>query len=232
MRCFLLCALALLGSLVDYARAAEPVPLKAGDRIVFFGDSITGLGAREEHGYVNVMKAAVAEKVPDLKVECLGAGQSGNKVPDLQKRVDKDVIKLKKPTIVFIYIGINDVWHGQKDAAKGTTPEAFEAGLKQVIGKIQKAGARVILCTPSVIGEKKNGGNPLDAKLDQFADISRGIAKELNLQLCDLRKAFVDHIAANNPNDKQSGILTRDLVHLNKAGYQLVADTMLKTLEP
>jgi isoamyl acetate esterase len=211
-------------------RAAEPTPLKAGDRIVFFGDSITGLGAREEHGYVNVIRATLNEKLPDLKVECLGAGQSGNKVPDLQGRVDKDVIKLKKPTIVFVYIGINDVWHGQKDPAKGTTPEAFEAGLKEVIGKLQDGGARVILCTPSVIGEKKAGGNPLDAKLDQFSDISRGIAKEMNLQLCDLRKAFVDYLAENNPKDRETGVLTRDRVHLNPAGYKLVAETMLKSL--
>ena len=58
--------------------AAEPTPLMAGDRIVFFGDSITGLGAREEHGYVNIIRAALDEKLPELKVECLGAGQSGN----------------------------------------------------------------------------------------------------------------------------------------------------------
>jgi lysophospholipase L1-like esterase len=222
---------ALLGlAVASTLHAAEPTPLKAGDRIVFFGDSITGLGAREEHGYVKVMQAALNEKLPDLKVECLGAGQSGNKVPDLQKRVDKDVIKLKKPTIVFVYIGINDVWHGQKIPEKGTTPEAFEAGLKEVIGKLQAAGARVILCTPSVIGEKKAGANPLDAKLDQFSDISRGVAKEMNLQLCDLRKAFVDYLAENNPNDKETGILTRDKVHLKPDGNKLVAETMLKSL--
>ncbi len=224
-----LAVLAML-TFVSFAQAAEPTPLKQGDRIVFFGDSITQGGAGP-NGYISFFRQTIDKKYADLKIECIGAGISGNKVPNLQARVDKDVIA-KQPTIVFIYIGINDVWHGEKDPARGTTPENFTAGLKEVIGKITKAGARVILCTPSVIGEKKGGANSLDAKLDQYADLSRGLAKELNLQLCDLRKAFVDHIAANNPEDKDKGILTSDRVHLNLAGNQFVADTMLKTLAP
>jgi lysophospholipase L1-like esterase len=211
--------------------AAEPTPLKAGDRIVFLGDSITAGGAKAPHGYIAVIQESLNQKHPDLKIECIGAGVSGNKVPNLQARVDKDVIA-KKPTIVFIYIGINDVWHGEKDPAKGTSPDRFEAGLKEVIGKITASGARVILCTPTVIGEKKNGGNSLDATLDQYSDISRRTAKELNLQLCDLRKAFVDHLAANNAEDKERGMLTGDRVHLNKEGNKLVAETMLRSLEP
>jgi lysophospholipase L1-like esterase len=214
----------------SFARAAEPTPLKDGDRIVFLGDSITAGGARPE-GYISMIRSALEAKHKDKKIECIGAGISGNKVPNLQARVEKDVVA-KKPTIVVIYIGINDVWHGENDPARGTMPDAFVAGLKEVVGKIKAGGARVILCTPTVIGEKKNGANKLDAKLDQYADLSRGLAKELDLQLIDLRKAFVDHLTANNPEDKDKGILTPDRVHLNKAGNQLVADTMLKTLDP
>lgn len=223
--------LALL-SLVAAAptRAADPTPLKDGDRIVFLGDSITAGGAGPK-GYISMIRADLEKKYADKKIECIGAGISGNKVPNLQARVEKDVVA-KKPTIVVIYIGINDVWHGEKDPARGTMPDAFTAGLKEVIGKIKAGGARVILCTPTVIGEKKAGKNSLDAKLDQYSDLSRGLAKELDLQLIDLRKAFVDHLAANNPEDKEKGILTPDRVHLNEAGNRLVADTMLKTLDP
>lgn len=210
--------------------AEEPgVKLKAGDRIVFLGDSITQGGAGP-NGYVTMIRQALDKKHADLKIEVLGAGISGNKVPDLQRRVDKDVIA-KKPTIVFIYIGINDVWHGEKDPARGTLPDAFEAGIKEVIGKCRDAGATVVLCTPSVIGEKLDGANTLDAKLDQYSDISRKIAKELNLPLCDLRKAFLEHLKVHNKDNAEKGILTSDRVHLNLAGNRFVADTMLKTLE-
>ncbi len=207
---------------------STPTPLAKGDRIVFLGDSITQAGAGPK-GYVSLIRNAIDEKHKDLGIEVIGAGISGNKVPDLQRRVDKDVIA-KKPTIVVIYIGINDVWHGEKDPARGTSPEKFEAGLKEVIGKCTAAGARVVLCTPSVIGEKSDGSNKLDAQLDQYSDISRKVAGELRLTLCDLRKAFMDHLKAHNADQKEAGVLTSDRVHLNDAGNRFVADVMLKSL--
>lgn len=202
------------------------VTLKKGDRIVFLGDSITW-GGREPKGYVTLFKKALDEKKKDLDITVFNAGISGNKVPDLQKRLEKDVISAK-PTLVFIYIGINDVWHGEKDPARGTSKEKFEAGLNDVIDRLTKAGAQVILCTPSVIGEKKAGANKLDSKLDEYAEISRKVAKEKKIPLCDLRKAFADYLEKNNATDKEKGVLTGDRVHLNEAGNRLVADTMLK----
>jgi len=222
-------SLAALVLLASVAGAEDPVPLKKGDKIVFLGDSITAGGVGPK-GYVTVIKKTLAEKKADLNVEIVGAGISGNKVPDLQKRLEKDVLA-KKPTVVVIYIGINDVWHGEKDPARGTPKDKFEAGLKDIIGKIQAAGARVVLCTPTVIGEKKPGTNNLDKLLDEYAEIGRGVAKETKAVPCDLRKAFQDHISKNNPDDKDKGILTSDRVHLNEAGNKLVAETILKALD-
>ena len=100
--------------------AEKPIALKKGDRIVFFGDSITAGGVGKT-GYITVMKEYLNARHPDLKLELIGAGVSGNKVPDLQSRLDKAVLA-RKPTIVFIYIGINDVWHS--DFGKGTPKDA------------------------------------------------------------------------------------------------------------
>jgi lysophospholipase L1-like esterase len=211
-----------------HADDAAQIKLKKGDRIVFLGDSITQGGSGKD-GYITVIKNTLEDKHKDLGIEVVNAGISGNKVPDLQRRVEKDVIG-KKPTIVFIYIGINDVWHGERDPSKGTTKDKFEAGLKEVIGKIKDSGAQVILCTPTVIGEKKGGANKLDAQLDEYSDVSRAVAKELKLPLCDLRKAFVEYLKANNKDDAERGVLTGDRVHLNPAGNKLVAETMLKML--
>jgi lysophospholipase L1-like esterase len=203
-----------------------PVPLKKGDRVVFLGDSITAGGVGKS-GYITLIKQQIEEKHKDLGIEIFGAGIGGNRVPDLQKRVERDVIA-RKPTIVFVYIGINDVWHS--DFGRGTPKDAYETGLKEVIGKIQTAGARVILCTPTVIGEKVGGVNKHDAKLDEYSAASRGVAKDLKVQVCDLRKAFVEYLKTNNAQNKDSGVLTGDRVHLNAAGNKLVAETMLKAL--
>lgn len=207
---------------------ADDAPaLKKGERIVFLGDSITQAGVGKT-GYVTLIKNKLAEKHPDLGVEVIGAGISGNKVPDLQKRLDKDVIA-KKPTLVVIYIGINDVWHSEMNPPRGTPKDKYEEGLKEIIGKIKDAGARVVLCTPTVIGEKKS--NKLDAQLDEYADVSRKVAKETGVTLCDLRKAFREHLEKHNADDKEKGVLTSDRVHLNDAGNQFVAETILATID-
>ncbi len=215
-------------TLVSGLHAAEKVPLKKGEKIIFLGDSITQ-GGGGKTGYITLIKNVFTEKHKDLGMEVVNAGISGNKVPDLQRRLQKDVLD-KKPTIVFIYIGINDVWHGLDNPKNGTPKDKFESGLDEIIGKITDAGARVILCTPTVIGEKKAGTNRADKLLDEYSDISRKIAKEKKLPLCDLRKAFVDYLAEKGSGEKDRGVLTNDSVHLNDAGNKLVAVTMLKML--
>lgn len=204
-------------------------PLKKGDRIVFLGDSITEAGVSPK-GYITLIEDALTKKHKDLKIEIIGAGISGNKVPDLQKRLETDVL-MKKPTIVVIYIGINDVWHGEDDPAKGTPKDKYEEGLLEIVGKIKKAGARAVICTPTVIGEKKGGKNKLDSRLDEYAAISRKVAAKTKSQLCDLRKAFQDYLAKKNSDNKESEILTTDRVHLNDAGNKLVAETILSVID-
>lgn len=215
-------------SLANLVPAADTPALKSGDRIVFLGDSITQAGVGPK-GYITLIRETLAKKNPDRQIEIIGAGISGNKVPDLERRVEKDVIA-KKPTLVFIYIGINDVWHGEKDPSRGTPKDKFESGLREVIGKCTDAGARVIVCTPTVIGEKADGSNSLDALLDEYAGVSRKIAGDLKLTVCDLRKQFLDYLKANNPDNKERGVLTTDRVHLNETGNQIVAEAMLKSL--
>jgi lysophospholipase L1-like esterase len=223
--------LAVVSGTVWAADSAAPA-LKKGDRIVFLGDSITAGGARPD-GYITLIKSALEANAKDLGVETVGAGISGNKVPNLQARLEKDVLD-KKPTIVFIYIGINDVWHWKKQPdgsmAGGTPKDKFEAGLKEIIGKIKAAGARVILCTPSTIGEKNDGSNERDAMLEEYSTISRGVAKDCGIQMLDLRKAFIDYEKANNKDNQPKGLLTGDGVHLNKEGNKFVAGEMLRVL--
>jgi len=219
---------------VSAKKAAVPgQSLKNDDVIVFLGDSITAAGARPG-GYVALSSDAISKAYPEYGIQVIGAGIGGHKVPDCQKRLDRDVLQ-KKPTIVLIYIGINDVWHWthprvKARGKKGTTPEAFESGLKDMIKKINDVGARVILCTPTVIGEKSDGSNPDDKMLDQYSDISRKVAKQTGSQLLDLRKAFISHLKEHNPENAEKGILTGDSVHMNARGNRLLADLVLEAL--
>jgi lysophospholipase L1-like esterase len=203
--------------------SAESIVPASGDRIVFLGDSITQMGARPG-GYVTRVSQACAARGVDV----IGAGVGGNKVPDLLQRLDRDVIR-KKPTAVMIYIGINDVWHWTKPhpvtgaPREGTPAEAYEAGLRSLIAQIQAVNARVILCTPTVIGERVDPSNADFQRLEDYSAICRRVALDTGSQLLDLRKVFVDYLSANNPSGQSRGVLTQDGVHLNDAGNRLVA---------
>lgn len=219
---FLLTAASLAGC------TGAKLSLRNGERIIFLGDSITELGVKPK-GYITLLRQELNARHPDLSIEIIGAGVSSNKITDLQKRLRPDVIG-KKPTIVVIYIGINDVWHWALENLQGTTREQYESGLREIIARIQYSGAEVILCTPSVIGEKKDGTNAQDVALDEYSGISRKVARELGARLCDLRKAFVGYLSLHNKDNKEKDILTNDGVHLNDEGNKLVAAELLKFL--
>lgn len=189
-------------------------------RVVFFGDSITQ-GAVKGNGYINVLK----KQLDTTKFELMGAGIGGNKVYDLYLRLEDDVLA-KKPDLVFIYVGINDVWH-KLTSKTGTDYPKYLKFYQALIDKIKASGSDVVLCTPSVIGEKKAGANPLDAELDKYAAGIRELATKNSLQLCDLRKAFVAYEEQNNTQDQEKDVLTRDKVHLNDLGNEFVAKQML-----
>lgn len=193
-------------------------------RIVFFGDSITQMGVNDG-GYINRIQKTLGENSP---YELIGAGIGGNKVYDLYLRMEQDVLS-KKPAVVVIYVGINDVWH-KTLLGTGTDADKYEKFYIAIIKKLQAKKIKVAVCTPTVIGEKKNNANPQDADLDKYSNVVRKLATEYNCTLIDLRTLFSKYEQENNTEDKESGILTTDRVHLNGTGNQLVADEMMKAL--
>ncbi|MCX2573312.1 SGNH/GDSL hydrolase family protein [Pedobacter sandarakinus] len=189
-------------------------------RIIFFGDSITQQGV-SKNGYVSLIR----KSLDSTKYDIIGAGIGGNKVYDLYLRLEDDVLN-KKPDLVVIYVGINDVWHKQSSHT-GTDYDKYLKFYQALINKIQGVGSKVVLCTPSVVGEKKDGTNELDADLNKYAAGIRELAQKNNLPLCDLRKTFTEYEAVHNTDDSEKGVLTVDRVHLNETGNKLVADQLL-----
>ena len=195
-------------------------------RIVFFGDSITQVGVMKG-GYIDRIQQAVNKSSSQDKYELIGAGIGGNKVYDLYLRMDDDVLS-KKPDVVVIYVGINDVWH-KTSHGTGTDIDKYEKFYIAIIKKLQAQNIKVAVCTPSVIGEKKDA-NPQDKDLNAYSDVIRKLAPVYNCTLIDLRKAFAAYETQKNADDKESGLLTIDRVHLTASGNQLVADEMIRVL--
>jgi lysophospholipase L1-like esterase len=178
-------------------------------------------------GYITLMQEALRGKT-NPEYELIGAGIGGNKVYDLFLRFEDDVLS-KKPDVVVMYVGVNDVWHKQSSQT-GTDPDKFIAFYTAMIKKLQASGIRVIVCTPAAIGERTDFSNAQDGDLNRYSNIIRELAQKYSCGLVDLRKAFLDYNLKNNPENKESGILTTDRVHLNPAGNKLVAELMIKAL--
>ena len=217
-------------------------------KVVFLGDSITEAGIYDNEvgvpsgdtliypkytGFITLLKKDIEDDI-----ELIGKGIGGNKVSNLLERYKKDVLSLN-PDIVFIYIGINDVWH-KYSFGTGTDIIFYENGLRKIITDLKNKGSRVILCTPTVIGENKGEFTLvnefkdietmeiMNGDLDAYSDVIRKLASELNTDLLDLREIFMNYISENNPNNESSGITTYDGVHLNDLGNKLIADEMIR----
>lgn len=211
-----------------FALIALLMPSSLKKRVIFFGDSITE-EAVKSGGYISRMDSMIATQGLSERYELLGNGISGNKVYDLYLRLEEDVLK-KEPAIVVIFIGVNDIWH-KRLLGSGTDADKFELFYQAIIKRLTEKNIRVLLCTPAVIGERTDFSNEQDGDMNKYGNIIRNLAKKNNLPLIDLRKAFLDYNLKNNPANKESGILTRDRVHLNARGNQLVADEIWKVLQ-
>ena len=143
--------------------------------------------------------------------------------------MDKDVLA-QQPDVVVIWVGVNDVWH-KSSFGTGTDYDKFGIFYDAVVKKIQAAGAKVVLVTPAAIGEKNDYSNAQDGDLNQYSTWIRKYAAANQLGLVDLRKSFHEYSVANNPTNKESGILTNDRVHLNEKGNAHVAAEMWKAIQ-
>ena len=159
------------------------------------------------------------------KYELIGSGIGGNKVYDLYLRLEEDVLN-KKPDIVIIYVGVNDVWH-KATSGTGTDLDKFEKFYQALINKMKVNNIKVIVCTPAAIGERTDASNQQDGDLNQYSKSIRNLATKNELPLCDLRREFQEYNMKNNAENKEKSILTTDRVHLNELGNQFVADKML-----
>jgi lysophospholipase L1-like esterase len=202
-------------------------------KIIFLGDSITEQGESFDDGFISLLRQNLSQE----EFELVGKGIGGHKVSNLLTRYKADVIDLN-PDIVFIYIGINDVWH-KYDFGTGSDIDLYERGLRTIISDIKSLGSKIVLCTPTVIGENTGDfelGNQfkdvetmekMNGDLDKFSEVVRKLSNEYETELLDLRKIFMDYLAENNINNDAAGILTTDGVHLNEQGNKLIADQMI-----
>jgi lysophospholipase L1-like esterase len=117
------------------AEAPSPFALRDGDRVVFYGDSIT-----QEGGYGRFVEEYVRTRFPQWDVRFYNAGVGGDTVRGggsgpIDVRLERDVIALR-PTVVTIMLGMNDGGYKPFDP---TTLAAFGEGYRAIVAKLRQA---------------------------------------------------------------------------------------------
>lgn len=203
---------------------SEGTPLPSGKALTweFFGDSITWLDLYEG-AIASALKAGAGTK--NINITLIDQGVNGGTVTDLVRgwspwgHLDPhgkqtnitfaEVIARDKPDYVAVQIGVNDVW---QQPARGENVSVYSDVLQNQIVKVAKAaGAKVYLCTISVIGEEINATN--HAMIQTYADAAKAVAQAENVPVIDLFQLDLAYETANNCLNTHGGVLTGAGVH-------------------
>ena len=141
---------------------------------VFIGDSVTDCGREVEppygDGYVReIVRSGL------LTGEIINVGISGNRLIDLEKRWQVDVLD-HKPTLLSIAIGINDMWRRYDD--NDITPtEYFRERYDRILSLTQAiCNPQFVLCEPFLLpvqDEMNSWREDLDPKIEIVHEMAK-----------------------------------------------------------
>ena len=205
-------------------------PLDRHTRVLFIGDSITdcdrrpdpsGLGA----GYVRQIADRLAAADPPRSPTVLNRGVSGDRVPHLERRWQRDALDLQ-PDVLSVFIGINDVWHGLVAGREGSPLPEYVAGYRRILSAARGAlrGLELVLCEPScLLLPDVPGAND---KLRPYVQAVHDLAVEFDAAaVVPLFAAFEAAHAA-----RPDLAWTTDGVHPTSTGHALIAHAWLKAV--
>jgi lysophospholipase L1-like esterase len=208
-------------------------------KIVIVGDSITE-GGKYPGGYVWLLERYLSALYPaGKKIQIVNAGISGNKATDMQARFQKDAID-QKPDLVMINVGVNDVWHAffnfpknqffpQGNLPTGVPLAEYRDKITQMVLAAKAAGIRVVLLSPTPIGEILDG--PENSRLQEYIAAMREIALQNQCLFIDLNGPCREVIGTYQKHAGNTlNLLAADGVHPNPSGYRIIAFTILRGL--
>ncbi|HVT12228.1 MAG TPA: SGNH/GDSL hydrolase family protein [Fimbriimonadaceae bacterium] len=201
--------------------------LSDGDRVLFYGDSIT-----DNQYYPQFVENYVVTRFPNLHVTFMNYGWSGDKVGgggggDIEKRLSRDVFPFH-PTVVTIMLGMNDGGYRAWDDNLATT---YETGYQHILDALKAHGRpRITLIKPSPYDDITAPSTGYNQVLIRYGDWLGGLAPKVGASVTDFNAPMDDMLTKAKEIDPEAARkLIPDRIHPSAPAHVVMADALLKT---
>jgi lysophospholipase L1-like esterase len=194
---------------------SEMLPSKS---IYLFGDSIS---TDTPITYGRLLKDELAAT---LDIEIAGVG--GNRIEELIKRLDRDIIPYY-PAVLVIFVGINDA-ATHCNAPEYFTPAIYESLYGELLNRIKTKLplTKIVLVTPGVIADPLLETLPatpnltcLLGSISDYQAVVKSIAQSYQTDLIDYGDMLQHVMQTHLPSE-----LSSDAIHPNQLGASFIKD--------
>ncbi|MDX1983786.1 MAG: family 16 glycoside hydrolase [Bryobacteraceae bacterium] len=204
--------------------------LNDGDRVVFYGDSIT-----QQRLYTTFAETYAVTRFPNRTITFVHSGWGGDRVDggrggSIDLRLERDVIA-HRPNVVTVMLGMNDGTYRPFDQA---IFDRYSKGYTALLGilKSRLPGVRITAIEPSPyddITRPPMGGGGYNAVLVRMGAFLRELAAKEKLDVADLNGPVVAMLKKANAADHTlAGKIVPDRVHPAASGHLIMAQALLK----
>ena len=223
-------SLCLLVFVAAQARA-QSFALKDGDRVVFYGDSIT-----DQRLYTTFAETYVVTRFPKLNISFTHSGWGGDRVTGggggpIDLRLARDVFPYH-PTVVTLMLGMND---GSYRAFDEKIFDTYAKGYEHIIDSVKKEapGIRITVIQPSPFDDvtqppRFEGG--YNAVLVRYSQFVKELAGRGKMTVADLNSPLVAALEKAKTTDAElAKKIIPDRVHPGPGGHLVMAGELLKS---
>ncbi|HTQ11184.1 MAG TPA: SGNH/GDSL hydrolase family protein [Fimbriimonadaceae bacterium] len=224
------------------ALASSRFALKSGDRVVFYGDSIT----QEQNAdlvYPDFIEAYVVTRYPGIDARFFNLGWPGDSTwggegGSSEQRVKRDVAPVR-PTLVTIMLGMNDAGYVPFDQK---IEDIYREWYGKLLGWMHEAAPHarfdLIQTSPydSITHDPARSDDftaqmirlPYNSVLLRFGEVVKEIAKKNGYGFVDFNQPVLDLLTAAKATDPETArMIVPDGIHPASAGHAVMAAHLL-----
>jgi lysophospholipase L1-like esterase len=214
--------------------AQDTFALKNGDKVLFYGDSITDL-----RDYSVIVETYAATRYPHLDISFVNSGWSGDTVNGggggtIDTRLKRDVFPYQ-PNIITIMLGMND---GGYQAETEANDEKYFRGYRHIVESIHTnlPKARIMVIEPSPYDDvTRPPAFPVSGDI-QYNEVMRSFGKwiaanasQLGVETVDANAPLVKTLTrAEELNPETAKQILSDHIHPSFGGALILAESLLK----